>query len=53
MLYFGTALGAAIGGAVSSAVGFDHMAWVGVPFALAGLLTLWISRSKAGLLHAA
>ena len=51
MLYFGTALGAAIGGAVSGAVGFDHMAWVGVPFALAGLLTLWISRGKAGLLQ--
>jgi DHA1 family inner membrane transport protein len=44
MLYFGTALGAAIGGAVSSAVGFDRLAWVGVPFALTGLLTLWISR---------
>ena len=53
MLYFGTALGAAIGGAVSGAVGFDHMAWVGVPFALAGLLTLWISRGKAGLLQTA
>ena len=50
MLYFGTALGAAIGGAVSGAVGFDRMAWVGVPFALAGLVTLWISGRKARLL---
>ena len=47
MLYFGTALGAAIGGAVVGAVGFDRMAWVGVPFALAGLLTLWIGRRRA------
>jgi MFS transporter, DHA1 family, inner membrane transport protein len=47
MLYFGTALGAAIGGAVVSVVGFDRMAWVGVPFALAGLLTLWIGRRRA------
>ena len=53
MLYFGTALGAAIGGAVSGAVGFERMAWVGVPFALAGLGTLWISGRNAGLLQSA
>jgi DHA1 family inner membrane transport protein len=50
MLYFGTALGAAIGGAVAGTVGFDRLAWVGVPFALAGLLTLWVARpAPAGL----
>ena len=53
MLYVGTALGAAIGGAVVGRVGFDHLAWVGVPFALAGLLTLWISARKPALLEAA
>ena len=40
MLYIGTALGAAIGGPASAWVGFDHLAWVGAPFALAGWLTL-------------
>ncbi len=53
MLYFGTALGAAIGGAVSGAVGFDHLSWVGVPFALAGLVTLWASAANRGLLEPA
>jgi len=43
MLYLGTAAGAAIGGAVVGDVGFAHLAWVGVPFALAGLATLRIS----------
>ena len=49
MLYFGTALGAAIGGAVVGHVGFAQMAWVGVPFALAGLATLWVSASSTRL----
>lgn len=53
MLYFGTALGAALGGAVVGSVGFDRLAWVGVPFALAGMATLWISARKAPLLEAA
>ncbi|WP_280151021.1 MFS transporter [Piscinibacter sp. XHJ-5] len=53
MLYFGTALGAAIGGAASAHLPFDQMAWVGVPFALAGLLTLWISAGNRGLLKPA
>jgi len=50
MLYFGTALGAAIGGAVSGWVGFAQMAWVGVPFALAGLATLAMSTGNRTLL---
>jgi DHA1 family inner membrane transport protein len=53
MLYFGTALGAAIGGAASAVVRFDQMAWVGVPFALAGLATLWIGSANRGLLKPA
>jgi len=53
MLYFGTALGAAIGGAVVGGVGFAHLAWVGIPFALAGLGTLAISARKPGLLRPA
>ena len=36
MLYFGTALGAAVGGAASVVVGFDKLAWVGTVFALLG-----------------
>lgn len=45
MLYLGTALGAAIGGPAALRVGFDHLAWVGLPFAVAGWLTL---RAGAG-----
>ena len=36
MLYFGTALGSAAGGAASVVVGFDKLAWVGAVFALLG-----------------
>ena len=46
MLYVGTAFGAAIGGLVVSRVGFNQLAWVGVPFALLGLLTLWAASPK-------
>jgi len=53
MLYFGTALGAAIGGAVAGELGFARLAWVGVPFVLAGLATLRINARKPGLLEAA
>jgi len=53
MLYFGTALGAAIGGAVVAQVGFDHLAWVGVPFAIAGLATLWAGGRPAPKMKAA
>ena len=40
MHYLGTAAGAAIGGAAAGRVGYAQLAWVGVPFALAGLATL-------------
>jgi DHA1 family inner membrane transport protein len=53
MLYFGTALGAAVGGAVVGSVGFAQLAWVGVPFAAAGLATLRISGGKPVLLETA
>jgi DHA1 family inner membrane transport protein len=46
MLYIGTAIGAAVGGAASTAVGFDRLAWVGVPFALAGLATLLLEPRR-------
>lgn len=40
MLYFGTALGAAVGGAAVGATGFAHLSWVGAPFAATGLAIL-------------
>jgi DHA1 family inner membrane transport protein len=40
MLYLGTALGSIVGGAFSASLGFDHIAWAGVPFLALGLLTL-------------
>jgi len=53
MLYFGTALGAVVGGAASGRVGFDQLSWVGVPFAAAGLATLWLSARRASSLKPA
>ena len=44
MLYVGTALGAAVGGAASAGLGFARLSWIGVPLALLGLLTLVLSR---------
>ncbi len=40
MLYFGTALGSIVGGVSSHLLGFGHIAWAGVPFLMAGFLTL-------------
>ena len=51
MLYLGTAFGAAIGGAAAPSVGFDKLAWVGLPFALAGLALVLLrapNRQAAG-----
>lgn len=47
MLYVGTALGAAVSGAVSGSVGFARLSWIGVPFALVALATLWIDKPRA------
>ena len=41
MLYLGTALGAVIGGAALPLAGAAYLPWVGLPFALAALATLW------------
>ncbi len=41
MLYLGTALGAAVGGAASGSIGFDKLPWLGALFAALGGLTLW------------
>lgn len=41
MLYVGTALGAAISGAFAANLGFDKLSWIGLPFALLALATLW------------
>lgn len=49
MLYLGTAAGAALGGATAGSVGFAHLAWVGAPFALAGLLLLLVGPHPAPL----
>ena len=40
-------------GAVAGELGFARLAWVGVPFVLAGLATLRINARKPGLLEAA
>lgn len=46
MLYIGTAVGAAVGGAAVGHVGFALLPWVGVPFALLGLSSLAWGRGK-------
>jgi MFS transporter, DHA1 family, inner membrane transport protein len=47
MLYVGTAVGAALGGAAAPHIGFANLAWAGVPFAVAGLGALWLSLRPA------
>ena len=47
MLYLGTALGAAVGGAALDQVGFARLPWVGAPFALMGLaLLMWSGHAS-------
>ena len=41
MLYVGTALGAVISGTFVATLGFDKLSWVGLPFALLALATVW------------
>ena len=41
MLYVGTALGAIVSGALVDTLGFARLSWVGMPFALLALTTLW------------
>ena len=47
MLYLGTALGAVISGALIDSVGLPNLGWVGAPFGLAALATLWFDRVPA------
>lgn len=47
MLYAGTALGAVMSGAVIQSVGLANLSWVGAPFGLAALGTLWFDRAPA------
>lgn len=44
MMYIGTAMGAAISGAVLDTIGFEKLAWVGLPLALLALTTVWWDR---------
>lgn len=46
MMYIGTALGAAISGAFLGSMGFERLAWVGLPFAVLAWLTLWWDRQR-------
>ncbi|HWP12485.1 MAG TPA: MFS transporter [Ramlibacter sp.] len=41
MVYVGTALGAVLSGTFVGSLGFDKLSWVGLPFALLALATLW------------
>ena len=47
MLYLGTALGAVISGALINVVGLPNLGWVGAPFGLAALGTLWFDHTTA------
>lgn len=50
MLYGGTALGAAVGGALLPMLpgaGFDRLPWVGLPFALAGVAMLALTAAPS------
>jgi DHA1 family inner membrane transport protein len=40
MLYFGTALGAIVGGAFADRLGLAHLGWAGLPFVAIGLVIL-------------
>jgi predicted MFS family arabinose efflux permease len=51
MMYFGMALGAALGGALLPTVGFERLAWVGAPLALCALGLLLCSAWRAGALR--
>ena len=53
MLYLGTALGAAAGGAFSAQLGMTRLAWMGVPLAALGLFTVWMSARKQATLQPA
>lgn len=47
MIYLGTALGAAISGALADTVGYSKLAWIGIPFAVVAYITLWFDSAGA------
>jgi MFS transporter, DHA1 family, inner membrane transport protein len=47
MLYVGTAVGASLGGVLVPQLGFERLSWVGVLFALLGLVLLAAPSSRA------
>ena len=47
MLYLGTALGAAVGGAASATLGFARLSWVGAVAVVLALLLLWLGPRSA------
>ena len=47
MLYAGTAMGAIVSGSLINTVGLANLSWVGAPFGLAALSTLWFDRAPA------
>ena len=51
MLYLGTALGAAISGTFIDSLSFTHLAWVGVPFGVAAVVTLWWDAESRSVQH--
>ena len=53
MMYFGMALGAALGGLAVSISGFDRLAWVGAPLALGALALLWAGAKAPATQHVA
>ena len=53
MMYFGMALGAALGGLAVSISGFDRLAWVGAPLALGALALLWDGAKAPATQHVA
>jgi predicted MFS family arabinose efflux permease len=46
MLYLGSALGAIVGGTLIHTLGFERLSWVGLPFALLALATLWFDTHR-------
>ncbi len=47
MIYLGTALGTILSGALIDTLGFVHLSWAGVPFAVLAYITLWFDQAKA------
>lgn len=46
MLYLGSSVGAIVGGSLIQTLGFERLSWVGLPFALLALATLWFDTHR-------